>query len=68
MLLDDEVSVGEIFKKILGLKISDKVLYQWLKTTQLSKILSSDGNIKTYVGSWHRRRWGGLGGLQPPKC
>ncbi len=29
-----------------------KVLCQGLKTTQWLKIVSSDGNIKTYVGGW----------------
>ncbi len=29
-----------------------RVLCQWLKTTKWLKILSSDGNIKTYVGGW----------------
>ncbi len=33
-------------------KSSSKVLCQWLKTTWWLKILSSDGNIKTYVGGW----------------
>ncbi len=57
--------IGVLFKKILdwktGVKNSrrkmdrkhlSKVLCQWLKTTQWLKILSSDGNTKTYVGGW----------------